>query len=201
MSTQVLEEHVRQTERRIKIYKRLINEAERSFRQLNAQNMQGTLIQFEDFLDSSHLYAFRNWIEGVVWDGPNVKRYWVSLILKYPYEKMPEPTGGMRLVNMGAYISYKQSTEKVPKTVKGPEDLDPITRKPKEEEVDIWLIEICVPRRFIQDAIEDQEEMEPEPQVEEPKEEPAEGEEGLGVGLGSSAKESGGEGGGGPFDL
>ena len=201
MSTQILEEQVRSTERRIKTYKKLINEAEKSFRQLNAQNMQGTLIQFEDFLDSSHLYAFRNWIDGVIWDGPNVKRYWVTVILKYPYDKMPEPRGGMRLVNMGAYISYKLSTETVPKTVDGPDDLDPITRKPKEEEIDIWLIEICIPRRFIQDAIDDEEEMEPEPQVEKPEEEFEEEELGAGPG---GAGGAGGEGGGedrGPFDL
>jgi len=199
MNTQVLQEQVRDTERRIKIYKKLINEAEKSFRQLNAQNMQGTLIQFEDFLDSSHLYAFRNWIDGVVWDGPNVKRYWISVTLKYPYDKMPEPRGGMRLVNMGAYITYKQSTETLPTKVEGPEDLDPITRKPKEEKVDIWLVQICVPRRFIQDAIDDEEELEPEPQeTEEPEETPEEGEGGLNLGL-EGSEEGGGE--GGPFEL
>jgi len=194
MSTQVLEEHVRETERRIKTYKKLINEAEKSFRQLNAQNMQGTLIQFEDFLDSSHLYAFKNWIDGAVWDGPNVKRYWVSVTLKYPYEQMPEPIGGMRLVNMGAHITYTLSSEKIPMKVIGPEDLDPITRKPKEEERDIWLIEICVPRRFIQDAIDDEMELEPEQQAEEPKEEPEEGEEeGEELGAEIGGAEEGGE--------
>ena len=198
MTTQVLEEQVKETERRIKTYKKLINEAEKSFRQLNAQNMQGTLIQFEDFLDSSHLYAFQNWIDGVVWDGPNVKRYWVSITLKYPYDKMPEPRGGMRLVNMGAYITYKQSTETLPTKVEGPEDLDPITRKPKEEEVDIWLVQICVPRRFIQDAIDDEAELEPEPQeTEEPEETPEEEGE-LDLGL-EEPEEGGGE--GGPFEL
>lgn len=203
MNTQILEEQVRETERRIKTYKKLINEAEKSFRQLNAQNMQGTLIQFEDFLDSSHLYAFRNWIDGAVWDGPNVKRYWISVTLKYPYDKMPEPKGGMRLVNMGAYITYTLSSEKVPATVDGPDDLDPITRKPKEEEVDIWLIEICVPRRFVQDAIEDEMdvEIEQEPKTEESEETPEEGTApGPGLG-GAGAAAGGGEGGGGPFDL
>ena len=198
MSIQILEEQVRSTERRIKTYKKLINEAEKSFRQLNAQNMQGTLIQFEDFLDSSHLYAFRNWIDGVIWDGPNVKRYWVTVILKYPYDKMPEPKGGMRLVNMGAYISYKLSTEKVPLKVEGPDDLDPITRKPKEEEKDIWLIEICVPRRFIQDAIDDEEDLEPEPQVQEPEEKAEEEGAAIGSELGGAG---GAEEGGGPFEL
>lgn len=202
MSIQIQEEQVRETERRIKTYKKLINEAEKTFRQLNAQNMQGTLIQFEDFLDSSHLYAFKNWIDGVIWDGPNVKRYWVSVTLKYSYDKMPEPKGGMRLVNMGSYITYMLSTEKVPTTVDGPEDLDPITRKPKVEEVDIWLIEICVPRRFIQDAIDDETEMEPEsePKIKEPEEEVPE--EGVAPGLGGGGAGTGtGEGGGGPFDL
>ena len=172
---------------RLEKYRLAIMESEKSFRELNSENMQGTLIQIEDYLDNNHLYAFDNWIDGVVWDGPVVKRYWVSITLKYPYDKMPDPQGAARLVNSGATVTFKESVEYVSVKVEQPDDLDPATRKPKEEKKDIWLITIRVPRRFIEAAIDDYEEMEPgAEQAEQPPEEPAteeeapEGEEELG---------------------
>lgn len=159
---------------RLKKYKTVITEAEKSFRELNSANMQGTLIQFEDYLDNNHLYAFANWLDGIVWDGPTVKRYWVSITLKYDYDNMPDPQGAARLVNSGATVTFKESIEYVPVKVEKQDDLDPATRKPKEEEKEIWLVTIKVPRRFIEDAIDDYEEMEPGA---EDAEEPAEGEE------------------------
>lgn len=163
---------------RLKKYQIAITEAEKSFRELDSKNMQGTLIQIEDYLDSNHLYSFANWIEGIVWDGPIVKRYWISITLKYPYKKMPDPQGALRLVNSGATVTFKESVEYVPIEVKQPDDLDPATRKPKEEKIDIWLITIRVPRRFIEAAIDDYEEMEPgAKQQEEQQTEEAETEE------------------------
>lgn len=147
---------------RIQTYKKKISESEKSFRELNSSNMQATLIQFEDYLDNNHLYAFQNWIEGIIWDGPNVRRYWIDVTLKYPYKMMPDPRGAMRLVNSGAKITYKEDTEVVSIKPEKSDDLDPLTRKPKEIEEDIWLVNILVPRRFIEDAIDDYEELEPE---------------------------------------
>lgn len=168
-----LKKALKEQDARISAYKKAIHESEKTFRQLNSDNMQATLIQFEDYLDSNHLYAFENWIDGVIWDGPNIKRYWVIVTLKYPYEKMPDPKGALRLVNTGAKISYKKTIEYVPIKVKNPDDIDPATRKPKEEIQDIWLVTVKVPRRFIEGAIDDEFE-EPEDQKQaEPSEEPS----------------------------
>lgn len=147
---------------RLRQYRLAITESEKSFRELNSENMQGTLIQIEDYLDNNHLYAFENWIDGVVWDGPTVKRHWVHITLKYPYDKMPDPQGALRLVNSGATITFKESVEYISIKVEKPDDLDPATRKPKEEKQDIWLITMDIPRRFIEDGIDDYEEIEPE---------------------------------------
>lgn len=147
-----------------------ITEAQRSFRQLNSQNMQGTLIQFEDYLDQNHIYAYENWIEGVIWDGPNVRRYWVDITLKYDYEQMPDPRGAARLVETGAKITYREDKEIVQSDSKNPDNLDPVTRKPREESRPIWLIVISVPRRFIEDAIDDYDDIDqPRPQQESKK--------------------------------
>lgn len=166
MEKQKLEFLLTESEKRIKKYDKMISESEKSFRDLNSENMQAVLIQIEDFLDSNHLYAFENWIDGVVYDGPNVKRYWIDITLKYPYESMPNPRGGMRLQNLGAEITFKEDHEYVPIKVQSPDDLDPLTRKPKEEKRKIWLVNIRIPRKFIQDAIED----EPKPEQPKPKE-------------------------------
>ena len=89
---------------------------------------------------------------------------------------MPDPQGAMRLVNTGAKVTYKEDTETISITPKNADDLDPMTRKPKEKEEDIWLITILVPRRFIEDAIEDYQELEPS-KVEPPEEEAEETED------------------------
>ena len=151
----------------------------------------------------THPYMSAWWPPGhmIGWEHSHINQVY-HLLDCIANDKMPEPSGGMRLVNAGAYITYTQSSEKIPTKVEGPEDLDPITRKPKEEEVDIWLVDICVPRRFIQDAIEDEEEMEEVPTPEEGEEAPeeGEGEDELGTELGG-AEGTEGEEGGGPFEL
>jgi hypothetical protein len=168
MTNKKIETIIRESDGRISAYKSKIMEMERTFRQLNSQNMQASLIQFEDFLDSNNIYAYKNWFDGVVWDGPHVRRHWVGLTLKYDYEKMPEPLGGMRLVEQGAKIDYELSYEIVPINVKKPQDIDPITKKPREEKKDIWLVHINIPRHFIDGVIEDDpDEVEAEEQPEE----------------------------------
>jgi len=162
MNKEKLKSLIEQSNYRIKKYKEKILEVEKSFRELNSLNMQAVLIQFEDYLDNNNLYAFDNWLEGIIWDGPNVKRYWVDVTLEYPYDKMPDPLGAMRLVNTGAKISYKKSTEIISVPVRNANDLDPVTRKPKEKKIDVWLVKILVPRRFIDNSVEEYSELEPE---------------------------------------
>lgn len=175
MNKKTLKAYLQESEKRIKTYGKMISESEKSFRDLNSENMQGTLIQIEDFLDSNHLYAFENWMDGVIYDGPNVKRYWVDITLKYPYESMPDPRGGMRLYNLGSKLTFKEEIEFVPIKVESPDDLDPLTRKPKEEERKVWLVNIRIPRKFIEDAIEDEPELQA-PQTQKPEESPNESE-------------------------
>lgn len=108
------------------------------------------MIQCEDFLDSLDVYAFQNWLKGTIVDGPEVQRYWVRFTLKYPYEDMPDPQGGMRMVFHGAKVYFRRATEEVAIHVETESDLDDEGR-PKTEEKKIWLIDIKVPRRFIEE--------------------------------------------------
>jgi len=178
MNKKELRALLEESKSRSRAYNKIL-EVEKSFRELDSANSQATLIQFEDYLDNNHLYAFQNWIEGIVWDGPNVRRYWVDITLKYPRNLMPDPKGAMRLVNSGATITFKEDTEIVSLKPETSDDLDPLTRKPKEKEEDIWLITIQVPRRFIENAIEDYEELEPQATAEPEAEAEAEEDEEL----------------------
>ncbi len=124
------------------------------------ESLLDILIEFEAILDSMDLYAFKNWIEGEIIKGPNLKRYWVTVTFKYPWKKMPDPRGGMRLVKHGAKIKYITSSEELTVNLEDyrddPSDAyehDPKTnqQKRKTETVKVWLIEIKLPRRFIED--------------------------------------------------
>jgi hypothetical protein len=113
------------------------------------------LIQCEKFLDDLDLYTNANWIDGEVVEGPKVSRYWVEFVLKYPYEKMPDPQGGMRLVFHGAKVYYKKTTLEIDVSEKRNVAGEVIQRAEKSEEK-IWLITIKIPKRFIDDLSSDE---------------------------------------------
>jgi hypothetical protein len=115
-----------------------------------SDSLTDVLIQMEDFLDSLDLYVFKNWFDGEVVDGPNVRRYWVSMTLKFAYKDMPDPAGAERLLQHGAKVSFRKAKEEVAVEVNEPSDLQP-NKKPQMKEEDIWLVDIQIPRRFIEE--------------------------------------------------
>lgn len=108
------------------------------------------MISIENYLDTNDMYTFKNWINGEVISGPYVKKYWVKVGLKYPYDKMPDPSGGLRLLKHGTRISYRKATEEVPIEIKSPDDYQPGTKKPKMKQEKIWIINLLIPRRFVE---------------------------------------------------
>jgi hypothetical protein len=117
----------------------------------DSKSLIDVLIQIESFMDGLDLYVYKNWFDGEIVDGPNIKRYWVSIILKYPFNKMPDPEGGLRLIKHGAKISYKKSYEETPIPIKDPSDYRDGTKKPKMKKEQIWLVDVQIPRRFIEE--------------------------------------------------
>lgn len=117
----------------------------------DSDSLLDVMVQLEDYLDSLDMYAFKNWIKGELVEGPFVKRYWVSFTLKYAYKEMPDPQGGLRLLKYGTKVEFEKSTEEVELEIKTPDDMDPATKKPKTTDEDIWLVNIRIPRRFIEE--------------------------------------------------
>jgi hypothetical protein len=109
------------------------------------------MISIEDYLDRNDLYAFKNWILGELVDGPHVSPYWIKVTFKWDYDKMPDPSGGLRLLPQGTKIRYMIDKEMVPQPIHEPSDYEPGTHKPKIKPEKVWLVEFTIPRRFVED--------------------------------------------------
>lgn len=119
------------------------------------RTMLDIMIACEDFLDDLNIYAFTNWFDGELADGPNISRHWVGFMVKWPEKKMPDPIGCKRLEAYGAKCVMKKYTQPEPVDVEGPDDLDGEGHA-KTKPVTYWIVEIEIPRRFIDDIFDRQ---------------------------------------------
>ena len=115
------------------------------------------LLEFENMLDEQGMYGYKNWKLGEVAQGPKLSRYWLNVTLMYPYLKMPNPKAALRLTNIGCDVKFKKATLKVPRSVKKQEDLD-INKKPKLDSHQVWLVDVWMPRKFVDTALQDKDE-------------------------------------------
>ena len=61
----------------------------------------GVLKDFERVLDELDIYVFDNWKDGELLQGPTDSRHFVTCSFMWPLEKMPDPSGGKRLLDRG----------------------------------------------------------------------------------------------------
>ena len=121
---------------------------------LDSKNTLDVLLEFENMLDSVNIYAYKNWQYGEVVDGPKMGRHWVTVTLMYPNKLMPDPNGANRLVNYDCKVNYRKAVYVTPVKIKTQDDLEVNEkgkRVPKMVKKGVWLIEITMPRRFIDD--------------------------------------------------
>jgi hypothetical protein len=110
------------------------------------------LKDFERVVDELDIYVYKNWIDGELAAGPTVERHWVTCTFMWPYEKMPDPKGGKRLLDYDCKISYKKSFLLKPRKIKSPDDIRPGTKKGKLDREPIWLVRIQMPKNLIADV-------------------------------------------------
>jgi hypothetical protein len=65
---------------------------------------------------------------------------------------MPNPKAALRLTNIGCDVKFKKATLKTPMTVKTQDDLDS-NKKPKIKNHDVWLVDVWMPRKFVDEAL------------------------------------------------
>ena len=110
-----------------------------------------TLMDMERVLDELDVYAFRNWEIGELVAGPTVDKYRVSAIFMWPKNLMPDPRGGRRLLPFDCEVIYKKQKIKIPIKITDPSDYRPGTKKAKITEKEVWLVEITMPKKLMQE--------------------------------------------------
>lgn len=98
------------------------------------------LVQMEDVLDSMDLYVFKNWIRGQVAEGPIVRRYWLSMTLKYAYDEMPDPRGALRLLKHGVRVDFEEAKY---------DDKKAKNNDVENDDNKVWLVHVSIPRRLV----------------------------------------------------
>jgi hypothetical protein len=122
------------------------------------------LKDFERVLDELDVYVFANWEEGELLSGPVDSRHFVTCSFMWPADKMPDPSGGKRLLDRGCKVTYAKDELLKPREIKSPEDYRPGTVKGKIDAHDIWVVQVKMPKELIgnfkhgKDEIESQDE-------------------------------------------
>ena len=107
------------------------------------------LKDFERVLDELDVYVFANWEDGELLAGPIDSRHFVTCSFMWPANKMPDPSGGKRLLDRGCKVTYAKDELLKPRQIKSPEDYRPGTTKGKIDAHNIWVVEIKMPKELI----------------------------------------------------
>ena len=118
------------------------------------------LKDFERVLDELDIYVFKNWEDGELIAGPKVSRYSVTCKFMWTRENMPDPEGGARLLDYGCKVVYTKDNLMVPRKVYDPDDFRPGTKKGKIDAHPIWILEITIPKKLMQDIFQGYEDKE-----------------------------------------
>jgi hypothetical protein len=110
-----------------------------------------TLKDFERVLDEMNMYVYKNWQDGELASGPKVDRHWVTASFMWPRDKMPDPMAAKRLLDYGCRVKYEKTHLLEPRQVKSPDDFRPGTRKGKLDQTPVWLVEITMPKKLVED--------------------------------------------------
>ena len=110
-----------------------------------------TLMDFERVLDELDMYVFKNWKSGELVQGPIYEKYFVTCTFMWPYKLMPDPRGAERLMEYDCEIKWTKDVLEYPITVKDPSDYKPGTKVPRLGKAPIWLVEIVMPKKLMQE--------------------------------------------------
>ena len=113
-----------------------------------------TLLDFERVLDEADIYAYKNWINGELVQGPDVGRYSCKCTFMWPYKLMPDPRATLRLATIGCNVKMMKSKIEVPVAVTSYEDFQSGSRYPKMKENQVWFMQIDIPFELMDDIKE-----------------------------------------------
>jgi hypothetical protein len=106
------------------------------------------LKDFERVIDELDIYVYKNWEDGELAYGPQVDRHWITAGFMWPKDRMPDPVGAKRLLDLGCKVKYEKSHIVEPRKIKSPDDFRPGTKKGKLDRNPIWIVEIQMPKKI-----------------------------------------------------
>jgi len=118
------------------------------------------LKDFERVLDELDIYVFKNWEDGELLAGPKITRYGVECKFLWPDHAMPDPEGGARLLDYGCKVTYQKEVLLVPRKIHKPSDFRPGTKKGKIDAHPVWVVDIIMPKKLMQDIYQGYEDQE-----------------------------------------
>jgi hypothetical protein len=107
----------------------------------DSDHLLDMLIQIEDVLDSLDVFCYANWFDGEIIEGPIVRRYWVTVSILYPNDKMPDPRAALRLLKHGVQVEFDRMQRAAPQAAPGQEQASPTQGE--------WLIRLSIPRLLL----------------------------------------------------
>jgi hypothetical protein len=128
--------------------KDVITNIEQIYGSNNALNI---LKDFERVIDELDIYVYDNWVDGELMEGPKESRYFIECTFMWPREQMPEPQGGLRLLDYGCKVQWAESFLNKIRKIKTPDDIRPGTRKGKIDVEPIWMVKITMPKKLMHD--------------------------------------------------
>lgn len=128
--------------------KDIISNIEQIYGSNNSLNL---LKDFERVIDELDIYVFDNWEDGELVSGPNESRYYVECTFMWPKDQMPEPKGGLRLLDYGCKVQVAESILNKVRRIKDPDDIRPGTKKGKIDKEEIILMKISMPKKLMSD--------------------------------------------------
>ena len=120
-----------------------------------------TLMDFERVMDNANIYAYKNWMEGEIVEGPHIDRYWVTVTLMYHQVQMPDPEGAMRLTRNGCKVYFAEEDYITAAKLKTPDDSEgqdgadgkrPGQSRAKRIVKPDWLVTVVMPRKYMNDV-------------------------------------------------
>lgn len=114
------------------------------------------LLGVEEYFDNMDLYAYKNWINGEIVEGPNVSKYWVEITLKFSHDTFPDPVATKIFEKQGTKIFVRPDWEVHPiEHPRSNDDMQSILGNaanlstPKDERTPILLVKFQIPRRLV----------------------------------------------------
>jgi hypothetical protein len=117
----------------------------------NNNSSLAVLKDFERVLDEMDIYVYKNWIDGELLSGPKIDRHWVRAEFMWPKERMPDPDGAKRLMEIGCRVKFMKEEIVEPRKIRTPDDFRPGTKKGKLDARPIWVVKILMPKKLVFD--------------------------------------------------